>query len=128
MRTIYRLDGKMVNPGQLVEVNGIFYNPLLPGDRKLAGIEEAQVDDFPDLRLFDCTEDVAGNLTITPKDPAVIAAQELAEARRLIQVQIETLEIEITPRRIREAMLTESGKQWLYAKDLEISVLREQLK
>ena len=76
MRTIYRLNGKMINAGELVEINGEFFNPKLAEDRALAGIEAAQVAEFPDLRLFDCTEDEAGNLTITPKDPIIIAYHE----------------------------------------------------
>lgn len=37
------------------------------------------------------------------------------------------LEATITPRRLRDAVLTESGKQWLVAVELEINNLRKQL-
>ena len=110
-------------------VIGDYGYPVLRPFIEQLGIVEAQVDDFPDLRLFDCTEDEAGNLTITPKDPATIAAQEKAEANRLIQVQIETLEAEITERRKREAILGIDGAMdWLKAQDEKIAALRATLK
>jgi len=128
MRTIYRLNGKMVNPDSSATIDDIFYPRLLPFADQI-GLETAEVDDFPDLRLFDCTEDEAGNLTITPKYPAIIAAQEKAEANRLILVQIESLEAEITERRKREAiLLVEGAMDWLKAQDEKIAALRATLK
>jgi hypothetical protein len=41
--------------------------------------------------------------------------------------QIQTLEAEITPRRQREALLTEEGKAWLVEQDAKIAALRAQL-
>lgn len=40
---------------------------------------------------------------------------------------INELELQITPRRQREAILTAEGKQWLEAKEMEIEALRGQL-
>ena len=37
------------------------------------------------------------------------------------------LESEITPRRIRESILTQSGAEWLEAKEAEIQALRDEL-
>ena len=41
---------------------------------------------------------------------------------------IAALENEITPRRQREALTSESGKAWIIAKELEINALREEMR
>lgn len=48
-----------------------------------------------------------------------------AEQRR-IDAEIAKLEASITERRKREALLTDSGRAWLAAKDAEIAALRAQ--
>ncbi len=40
---------------------------------------------------------------------------------------IADLEAEITPRRIRESVLTPEGQTWLRSKELEIQQLREEM-
>lgn len=44
-----------------------------------------------------------------------------------ILTQIAAIEATITPRRLREAMLTETGKLWLEAADADIAALRAKL-
>lgn len=46
------------------------------------------------------------------------------KARKIALDQIAVLEAAITNRRIREATLTQDGKDWLAAKDAEIAALR----
>ena len=43
------------------------------------------------------------------------------------EVQIQMLEASVTPRRIREATLTKTGKDWLAGIDSQIAQLREGL-
>ena len=57
---------------------------------------------------------------------------EEAEALRpkpvvTVKDQIAAIEAEITPRRLREAVLSVEGAAWLEAKDAEIAALRAQL-
>ncbi len=81
-------------------------------------------------------------IATTPNEPSLEVALTQAEidarlleenlelessARRGVLKQIETLEAEITPRRLREAVLTPEGATWLQAKEDEIQVLRLQL-
>lgn len=47
--------------------------------------------------------------------------------RRSVLVQIEELEASVTPRRLREAVTSQAGKDWLAGVDSQISVLRGQL-
>ena len=46
---------------------------------------------------------------------------------RTAQAQIEFLESQITQRRIRESVTTDSGKEWLVAIEVEIAEQRELL-
>ena len=41
--------------------------------------------------------------------------------------EIKKLELEVTPRRVRDAVLTDDGKTWLEAKEAEIAVERAKL-
>ena len=49
------------------------------------------------------------------------------EAREKITLEIEKLEWEITPRRIRDSVLTADGKTWLENKEAEIKLERDKL-
>lgn len=81
MRTIYRKDGLMITGWVTVgEIN--YPDPKSAFDAGAQGITQAEVDDYPDLNLFDVAEDLAGNLTITPKSPAVIAARVQLETNQ----------------------------------------------
>ncbi len=61
--------------------------------------------------------------------PNAVFSQELYDARCRSEVlaQISALEAQQTPRRIREAALTEQGRAWLEALDQQIATLRGQL-
>lgn len=48
-------------------------------------------------------------------------------ARKAILAEIAALEATVTPRRLREAALTEAGKAWLADVDAQIAVLRASL-
>ena len=59
-----------------------------------------------------------------------VEAEELAPKAApadLIMQQIYTLEHSITPRRLRDAMLTDSGKEWLVDIESQLDILRAQL-
>ena len=63
------------------------------------------------------------------KQEAVIAdyqAPVLTGSQQAMQL-ISDLESEITPRRLREAVISEDGKAWLEAKDAEIAIERAKL-
>lgn len=51
----------------------------------------------------------------------------IEENNQPILEQIAALELQITPRRVREAMLTPEGKAWLQSKESQIAALRSGL-
>lgn len=55
-----------------------------------------------------------------------IAPPSLSESEQAL-IDIRRLESEITPRRIREAILNEAGKSWLQAKEAEINEYRSKI-
>jgi hypothetical protein len=61
----------------------------------------------------------------TPEEVAEIDARKTAPVP--IHAQITALETTVTPRRIREAVLTEDGALWLAGVDAQIATLRAQL-
>lgn len=70
-----------------------------------------------------CGDDVApgmlysnGEFSVPAPDPRAVILRQIAE-----------LEARVTPRRAREAILTEGGRIWLEALDEEIATLRGQL-
>ena len=48
-------------------------------------------------------------------------------AKRVIMQKIEALEAEVTPRRLRDSVLTADGKTWLTNKEAEIATERDKL-
>lgn len=68
---------------------------------------------------------------LTAEEIAEVQAREAAwmleKARKDILAQIQDLEAQQTPRRIREATLTSEGKLWLDNAEAQISTLRTQL-
>lgn len=63
----------------------------------------------------------------TPEEVAQIEKDKAATVNDATLAQIASLESSITSRRIREAMLTNSGKEWLVAVDKKIFDLRATL-
>ena len=58
---------------------------------------------------------------------AALSAHEAKEPHREALTAIQSLESEITPRRIREAVLTAEGKAWLDAQEKAIELQRNKL-
>ena len=73
----------------------------------------------------------AREIPLTAEELAEIEAERpiiaAAAARRAVTDQIAALEATITNRRLREAALTEVGKAWLTAVDVQIAALRAKL-
>ena len=65
--------------------------------------------------------------TLTPLPEEVIAANAAQAVKATKLSQIAALEATITPRRNREALLTDAGREWLAGVDLQIAVLRASL-
>lgn len=67
----------------------------------------------------------------TPEEEAQRDAEEAAwatgQVKRDALAQIKALEGSVTPRRIREAALSDAGKAWLANVDNQIATLRGQL-
>lgn len=67
----------------------------------------------------------------TPEECAEITAREAAweagRAKREALKQIAALEAQVTPRRMREATLTDDGKLWLTNIETQIAELRSKL-
>lgn len=59
--------------------------------------------------------------------PPIIAPAAPPHPNNAIYDQIRDIEYSITNRRLREAVLTESGAAWLAEREAEIEVLRQQL-
>jgi hypothetical protein len=72
-----------------------------------------------------------GRVAMTAEETAeyeIMLAQIAAEApSRNRMLSIWNLESSVTPRRIREAALTQAGKDWLADVDAQIAALRAQL-
>ena len=62
-----------------------------------------------------------------PTEDEIIAAWPAAEIKQEAQRLLIKLEEEITPRRLRDAVLTADGKTWLENKEKEIAVERAKL-
>ena len=63
----------------------------------------------------------------TPEEVAQIEKDKAATANDAILAQITSLEYSITSRRMRESVLTTTGKDWLTAIDTQIFNLRKTL-
>lgn len=100
-----------------------------PEIRASFGVKTFAADPFPE----DChpgePEDVETDTHIQRAWPNATPDPAAIEARRKAGVlaQIADMEAQQTPRRIREAALTEEGKAWLEGLDAQIAVLRAQL-
>lgn len=64
-------------------------------------------------------------VTVEMSPERVAEWKAITNPPKTIMQQIQELEAQITPRRLREAVLGDNG--WLAAKEAEISALREQL-
>ena len=62
-----------------------------------------------------------------PSEADIEAAAATVAARRVVLATIATLEADVTPRRMREAVLTQAGADWLAAKEAEIAAERAKL-
>lgn len=78
------------------------------------------------MTYMKCTEN--GNVPCTTEECAEIAAREMAweagRARRDALAQIAALEAQVTQRRLREAVLTPEGSDWLENIENQIATLR----
>ena len=62
-----------------------------------------------------------------PSEAEIDAEFARLQARQVILDKIEAFEAEITPRRIRDSVLTADGKTWLTNKEAEIATERDKL-
>lgn len=86
---------------------------------------------YSDRQMDELRADIGSEMT--PEIEALIA-DVLANQAPLpeptpptVLERIAAVEVTITPRRMREATLTDEGKEWLAARDAEIAALRAQL-
>lgn len=103
---------------------GQLIDPIL---RYRLGVQEipdpVPPEDYTDETYYRTEQDDAPYVIYTKKTDEQLA--QLAKSK--IIKQIEQLEAEITPRRIRDAITTTAGKNWLKDKEAEIDTLRVQL-
>ena len=69
----------------------------------------------------------ADGKTTVPSDEDLQTEINRLEARRVIMDKIVAFEAEVTPRRIRDSVLTADGKTWLTNKEAEIATERDKL-
>ena len=69
----------------------------------------------------------ADGKTTVPSDEDLQTEINRLEARRVIMDKIVAFEAEVTPRRIRDSVLTADGKTWLTNKEAEIATERGKL-
>jgi hypothetical protein len=81
-------------------------------------------DAHPELATFDFSSWVK----VSQADASLLLTQFNAPSKKDQALQqIKILEASVTARRIREATLTDEGKQWLITVDARITELRESL-
>lgn len=117
-----------------IEWNGYTYsniNLLTPDERKAAGIY-----DFVTIPANPPVGQKAQGTTIEIGDGVVTevpiyvdkTTDELAaETNAGVLAQIASVEAQITPRRLREAVISSAGATWLVERDTEIAALRATL-
>lgn len=64
MRTIYRLNGKKIELNAQHTIDGVTY-PNLRDNWQSLGVEEVQVEDYPEPQLYTWTENADGTLNVT---------------------------------------------------------------
>lgn len=101
MRTIYRLNGQQIDINRPREINGVRY-PHLRSVWQDVGVEQANVEDYPDPNIYTWQENADGTLIVTP-----IPQEELDRRHNAtIQGDIDHMEKEaMLPRVTREFML-----------------------
>lgn len=81
----------------------------------------------------ECTIENDGSVTwqdavqTAPTTAELTAEVARLKAKRVIMDKIETLETEVTPRRLRDSVLTTDGKTWLTNKEAEVAEERSKL-
>lgn len=82
-----------------------------------------------------CFTYIDGTFTMTEVGYQIIESGKKAEKKRKkeekissLKSQIVSIEIQITNRRLREALLTTDGAEWLNSKESEIEQIRQQIK
>lgn len=73
-------------------------------------------------RAVDSKKDIDKTIEVFQEEEPLIVEPPLT-----IKYQIQLIELSITHRRLREAILTEDGAEWLRGKEREIEALRLQL-
>lgn len=76
---------------------------------------------FEHLLPADCVEITQAELE------AILAAKNALTPNQKTLQSIATIEATITPRRLREALVSQAGKDWIAAQDAAIAALRAQL-
>ncbi|MDR2506477.1 MAG: hypothetical protein LBD67_00540 [Candidatus Accumulibacter sp.] len=73
-----------------------------------------------------CLQTSAGSMA-QELEPAVEKTEDEIEQERIL-FQMSEIERQITPRRLREAILTDEGREWLMSWEMELRELRNELK
>ena len=95
------------------------------------GASWEQVEDHRGETVYAATDGSAMTITelgALPEGYVGTPPAPTISARESVLAQITALEAQQTPRRIREAALTDEGRAWLEALDAQIAALRPQLR
>lgn len=84
-------------------------------------------DTFDDLTEYQNILDQHAAILAQEAEDKAAADLKFKLAQNVAKREIEDLEAKITPRRMREAVLTEQGKAWLVDIESQIKTLREEL-
>ena len=88
MRTIYRLNGKKIELNAQHTIDGVTY-PNIRDNWASLGVEEVQVEDYPDQQLYTWTENLDGTLNITQKTQAELLEQAKKAFLATVQVHLD---------------------------------------
>lgn len=98
----------------------------IPG---MQGVIETLPPDDNSLKIVGSSVEMVNDLpTRVWYTEAKSSADIIKEENDSVYLQIAALEQSVTPRRLRESVLSDQGKTWLESVDLAISTLRSSLK
>lgn len=127
---VYNADSLEYNSGGKLKINNKMVMSDLTSDNSAIYSDVTLPDDFiPNCYTYDGEAFTAtAELAIRQAQEEANTAEELlAQKQVLITSKIRELEIQQTPRRLRDAVLTADGKAWLEGIEEQIAELRKEI-
>lgn len=113
-----RIKGPITINDNIYPIN--YWDHLSPNELLSLGVEYVPDHVMPDPALYTWTERPDGTLDIKP----LSVPPPMWTEKQLIDARINAIETTITSRRLREALLSKAGADWLLSQDNAIKALR----